>query len=112
MESTEIEQVSVIAALHRRTGANITEVLDRIADTARQRVEIRRELMAMTAQGRLSRNVLISLPVFVVIAIDFMGHSYEQPLFNTPQGIAFMVLAAVMVTAGAKIMNKIISVEE
>jgi tight adherence protein B len=112
MESTEIEQVSVIAALHRRTGANITEVLDRIADTARQRVEIRRELFTMTAQARLSRNVLVLMPVFVAIAINLIGHRYERPLFHTTIGILVMVIAAMMLGLGAKIMKRFVTVEE
>ena len=112
MESSEIEQVSVIAALHRRTGANITEVLDRIADTARQRVEIRRELNGLTAQARMSRNILIALPILVVIAIDLIGHTYERPLFHTTAGIVFMVIAALMVALGARIMKAIVKVEE
>jgi tight adherence protein B len=112
MESSEVEQVSVIAALHRRTGATITEVLDRIADTARQRVAIRRELNTMTAQARLSRNILVALPVFVVIAIDIVGHRYEKPLFHTVLGFVVMGIAAVMVMFGARIMKSMVNVEE
>ena len=112
MESSEIEQVSVIAALHRRTGATITEVLDRIADTARQRVAIRRELRTMTAQARLSRNILIALPAVVVIAIDILGHRYEGPLFHSAVGFAVMGVAAIMVTIGARIMKSMVNVEE
>jgi Flp pilus assembly protein TadB len=112
MESSEVEQVSAIAALHRRTGANITEVLDRIADTARQRVDTRRELTAMTAQARMSRNTLISLPVFVTIAIDIIGHGYERPLFHTTLGIVVIAAAAMMVMIGARIMKSMVKVEE
>lgn len=112
MDSAEIEQVAAIAALHRRTGAHITEVLDRIADTARQRVELRRELNGLTAQARLSRNILTALPIFVIIAIDLVGHQYEKPLFHTTAGILVLCLAAVMVGFGRWIMKQIVHVEE
>jgi tight adherence protein B len=112
MESTEIEQVAVVAALHRRTGANITEVLDRMADSARQRVDIRRELLTLTAQARLSRNVLVSLPIFVTIAIDIIGQQYERPLFHTRSGIAVLVVGGLMVAVGAQVMKAIVDVDE
>jgi tight adherence protein B len=112
MDSPEVEQVAVIAALHRRTGANITEVLDRIADTARQRVEIRRELNTMTAQARMSRAILTALPVFVVVAIDIISHRYERPLFHTTAGILVLVAAGLMVTLGARIMKSMTHIED
>lgn len=112
MESTEIEQVAVVAGLHRRTGANVTEVLDRVADTARERVEIRRELRSLTAQARLSRNILTALPVVVVVAIDLIAHQYEKPLFHTTAGVAVLVIAAVMIMIGYWIMKAIVNIEE
>jgi tight adherence protein B len=112
MESSEVEQVCVIAALHRRTGANITEVLDRIADTARQRVEIRRELNTMTAQARLTRNILIALPVVIVIALNLIDRGYTHPLFHTTLGIFVLVVAIVMVMIGARIMKAIVNIDE
>jgi tight adherence protein B len=112
MESSEIEQVAVVAGLHRRTGANITEVLDRVADTARERVEIRRELRALTAQARLSRNILTALPPLVVIAIDLIAHDYEKPLFHTTPGLIVLVLGGLMVATGHWVMKKIVDIEE
>lgn len=112
MESNEMEQVAIVAALHRRTGANITEVLDRMADAARQRVEIRRELRALTAQARLSRNILTALPVVVVLAIDLIGHQYEKPLFHTTPGVIVLVLGALMVATGYWVMKSIVNIEE
>jgi tight adherence protein B len=112
MDSAEIEQVAVIGALHRRTGSNITEVLDRIADTARQRVEIRRELQGMTAQARMSRNILTALPVFVTLAIDLIGHKYERPLFHTLPGVLVLIVGAMMVALGSRVMKAIVNIEE
>ena len=112
MESTEMDQVAIVAALHRRTGANITEVLDRVADTARERVEIRRELRALTAQARISRNILTALPIVVILAIDLIGHQYEKPLFHTTAGIVVLVVAGLMILTGHRVMKSIVDIEE
>jgi tight adherence protein B len=112
MESSEIEQVALIAELQRRTGANIAEVLDRVADSAQQRVEIRRELRTLTAQARLSRNVLTALPLFVLIGVDIVGRGYERPLLHTTPGLLVLAAGAVMVALGAKVMKKMVDIEE
>jgi tight adherence protein B len=112
MQCDEIEQVAVVAALHRRTGANITEVLDRVAETARQRGEIRRELRGLTAQARMSRNVLVALPPLVVFALSTIAGSFEKPLYNTTPGLILLGVCIAMIATGAKVMKAIVNIEE
>ena len=42
MESRDLEQVALVAALQHETGGNTAEVLDRVAETVRERFELRR----------------------------------------------------------------------
>jgi tight adherence protein B len=46
MDTEDIGQVALVAALHQRTGGNMAEVLERVADSVRERAELRRELRA------------------------------------------------------------------
>ena len=55
MDSRELEQVALVAALQRETGGNTAEVLDRVTETIRERFELRRTVRTLTAQGRMSR---------------------------------------------------------
>ena len=52
MKSRDLEQVILVARLQRETGGNTAEVLDQVADTARERSELRRLIQTLTAQGR------------------------------------------------------------
>ena len=45
-------------ALQREIGSNAAEVLDRVVETVRERMELRRLVRTLTAQGRMSRWVL------------------------------------------------------
>lgn len=55
--------VASVLRLHRRTGGDLPMVLDRVADTLRERLAARREVRALTAQARLSGSILGVLPV-------------------------------------------------
>ncbi len=74
MDSEDVGQVALVAALHTRTGGNMAEVLERVADSVRERGELRRELRSLTAQARLSRYVVTALPLVVGLV-----HHDHQP---------------------------------
>jgi tight adherence protein B len=111
MGSEDIGQVALVAALHTRTGGNMAEVLERVADSVRERGELRRELRALTAQARLSRIVVTMLPVLVGLAVTAINPDYEKPLFNTTPGVILLVLAIVLVTLGSLWMRSITRIE-
>ena len=62
MASDDLEQVALVAALHRETGGNTAEVLDRVHDSIRERAELRRIVRSLTAEGRMTRWILTALP--------------------------------------------------
>jgi tight adherence protein B len=110
MDSSDLRQVSLVAALQHETGGNTAEVLDRVADTVRERFEVRRLVRTLTTQGRMSRWILTSLPVFLLVAISLLNPEYVDPLFTRQGGRILLVVAAVMVTAGSLVIRKIINI--
>jgi tight adherence protein B len=111
MQSSDIDQVALVAALHTRTGGNMAEVLERVADSVRERGELRRELRALTAQARLSRIVVTALPFIVGALITIVNPDYEKPLFNSTVGIVLVVIAGLLVTAGSLWMRSLTQIE-
>jgi Flp pilus assembly protein TadB len=111
MQSDDIDQVALITSLHRRSGSNVAEALDRVAEGSRDRADIRREIRALTGQARLSSWVLTALPGVLLIGITFLAPKYEKPLFHTLGGIVLTAFAALLVLGGWFVMQKIIDVE-
>lgn len=105
MDCDEIEQVALVASLHSRTGGNMAEVLDRVADGVRERAELRRELFAMTSQARLSRWVVVAIPPVLVGVIELIDPKYMKPLFTTTLGIVLLIVAIGLVTTGSLVMK-------
>lgn len=111
MGSDDIRQVALVAALHQRTGGNMAEVLERVADSVRDREELRRELKALTAQARLSRWVVTALPPVVAGAIAVINPSYIEPLFTTSTGVTLLFVAAGMLTFASLVMRAITNIK-
>jgi tight adherence protein B len=111
MRSSDFHQVSLVATLQRDTGGNTAEVIDVVVDTVRERLDLRRLIRSLTAQGRLAGAILSTLPVFLLIVISLVNPHYVHPLFHNPAGIAFLILGVVMVISGAVIIQRIVDIE-
>jgi tight adherence protein B len=111
MDSTDLKQVGLVAALQHETGGNTAEVLDRVAETVRERFELRRLVRTLTAQGRLSRWILTGLPVFLLLVITLLNPSYIAPLYDHTGGRILLILATIMVTSGSLVIRRIINIK-
>ena len=111
MDCADLEQVSVVAALARETGGNTAEVLDRVTETIQERFRLRREVMTLTAQGRLSRWIVSALPAVLLLAILALNPGYVQPLFVEPVGRVLLVVAALLIAAGSFVIKKIVEID-
>jgi Flp pilus assembly protein TadB len=111
MQADDMDQVALIAALNRRSGSNVAESIERVADGARERADLRRELKALTGQAKMSSMVLTGLPPLMLIGLSVMAPQYAHPMFHTTVGIILLGIGATMVFAGWRVMMKIINVD-
>lgn len=110
MDNKDIDQVALVARLQREMGSNSAEVLDRVVETVRARMELRRLIRTLTAQGRLSRWILTLLPIALAVIITLLSNSYMHPLYHTTLGRFLLVLAAISVALGSWIIGKIVDI--
>jgi tight adherence protein B len=111
MKNRDLEQLKLVASLQRETGGNTAEVLDRVADTVRERADLRRMIKTLTAQGRISRWIVTALPIVLALVISLINPTYLSPLFNTALGHAMIVVAVVFLVAGSLVIKKIVTIE-
>ena len=111
MDSRELEQVALVAAVQRSSGGNTAEVLDRVTETIRERFELRRTVQTLTAQGRLSRWVVSILPLFLLSAITLINPGYMSSLYGSGGGRIALAVAALMVFAGSLVIKRIVNIK-
>jgi tight adherence protein B len=101
MQSDDFEWVAQAVAINQETGGNLAEVLDQVGKTIRQRNEIRRQVKALSAEGRLSAIVLVSLPIGVFLFLSLVQPNYMDIFFTTLIGIVALVVSVVLLVIGA-----------
>lgn len=111
MDNIDMEQVAIVTRLQREAGGNTAEVLDRVVENIRGRMEIRRLIQVLTAQGRLARWVLTGLPIVLVVLLQLINPGWLDPLTGTNIGRAFLVLWVLMLIAGSIVIKRIVEIE-
>jgi tight adherence protein B len=100
MGSDDFTWVAQAIAIHREVGGNLAEVLDAVGHTIRERNAIRRQVKALSAEGKLSAIVLMALPFGVTGFISMTNPSYIATFTQSLTGYAMLAAAVVMLLVG------------
>lgn len=109
--SPDFELVVTAVLIQRQVGGDLASILDTISETIAERVRMRREVMALTAQGRASGWVLAAIPVALFAILYMMSPSYLSPLIDTEIGRMFMIGALVLEVIGFFVIQRIVDIK-
>ena len=110
VESLDLRFFTIMVNINAEIGGNLSELLDKLAGTIRERLKIRRQVRVYTAQGRMSGYVLGALPLIAFAIFNSANPEYESTLLKEPTGLIILVLAALLQLAGLAIIRKIINI--
>jgi tight adherence protein B len=109
MESEDFVWVTQAIAINREVGGNLAEVLDGVGHTIRERNQIRRQVQALSAEGKLSALVLMILPLGIVGFLSLTNPAYLLKLTHSVIGYGLIGLAVVLMLVGALWLRKVVS---
>lgn len=111
LKSDDFKWVADAVAIQRDTGGNLSEILDRVGGTIRERNEIRAQIHALSAEGRISAIVLMALPVVVGAVYSAINPAYMAPLFVTVGGRLMLGVSAVLYVVAALWLRALVKVK-
>lgn len=111
--SVDLDFVVTAMNVQREVGGNLSEILDTISFTIRERVRIKGEIRVITAQVRTSGTILALIPIVLTIVLWFLNPEYLMSF--TEAGPLCATLAAivvvVLISLGYYIMMRIAAIE-
>jgi tight adherence protein B len=111
MESADFAWVVMAINIQREVGGNLAELLMSVADTMIQRERLRRDVKALTAEGRVSAVVIGILPIALGFAMFSINPTYVKVLFTDRLGRMLAVGSVLLAAVGFWWMKKTIEVE-
>ncbi len=104
----EIRIFVVAVMVHRQTGGNLSELLDKISHVIRERFRISGYIRALTAEGRLQAIILLALPPLMIFLLLALNRDYMMTIFKYPSLLIVMFTCEIL---GALWMRKIVNFE-
>lgn len=111
MESQDFDWAVLAISIQREVGGNLAEVLQTTAETMMHRNRLRREMKALTAEGRVSAIVLGALPFFLFGIIWIVNNDYIQPLITERIGWVMIAASLLLVMIGIFWLSRIVKVD-
>jgi tight adherence protein B len=97
--------------LQKRTGGNLSELLDKLAVLIRERFKLRGRIKAISAHGRITASTLSMIPVVVAFMMFYTNREYIEFFVKDDTGNQMAGVAIFFQLVGFLIMKKIVSIE-
>ncbi len=108
---SDFSLVVTAVLIQHQVGGNLAQILDTISGTINERIRMRREVLALTAQGRASGWVLALLPVALATILTIINPSYLTPLLEEQIGRIAIGVAVVLEVIGFFVIQRIVDIE-
>lgn len=111
--SDDLDLAITAINIQREVGGNLAEILDTISFTVRERIRIKGEVSAITAQVSYSGKFLALMPIFLALALWGMNRDYMEQFFVEPIicGAAMLGLAGIMLILGYIVLSNLSNIE-
>ena len=90
------------------SGGNLAQLLEKISETIRDRIRLRRDIAVLTAQGRMSGAILIALPLAIAFFLNIINHEYFVQLYTSDLGKSLLIGAALQQGIGIYWIKKLL----
>lgn len=111
LDSEDLAWTVQAVIVQQRTGGRLADILRSVAEFMRGREELRREVKALTAEGRLSAYILGALPFALALFVSIANPAYLTPLFTTFPGLVMLGVASVLMAVAFVMMARIVKIE-
>jgi tight adherence protein B len=122
VNSQDLDIVVGAYLVQKDVGGNLTEIMEKVAETIRERLRIQGDVRVLTTQGKLSGFVVGFMPfvVFLILILsapDYFATMFGPPImghylgYDIPMGVLLLAAAVGWQLIGAYMIFKIVSVK-
>ncbi len=112
MESPDLDLTVTVVLITRQIGGNLAEILESIAATIRERLQLKGQIAALTAQGKMGGVVISALPFGLYGIMHMLNPEVMSLLYlEKPFGWAMIAVGVFMQTLGIIVILNMVNIE-
>ena len=108
--SGDLRLMVMVITIQRSVGGDLPAILTTLADTMRQREEMRAEILAATAQSRATALIITLLPIAAALLLYFVVQDYFRPMLVNPLGWFMLAVAGLLLFVGNLIIRRLTAI--
>ena len=111
VNSHDLDFLVIALLIQRETGGNLTELLEGLAKTVRERIKLQGKVRTLSSEGRFSAMLLGSLPFVLGSILSLLNPSYMSALWLSPEGHNILTWGAVLLVIGFFSLSRIVRIK-
>jgi len=112
VESEDLDLVVTAVNIQREVGGNLSEILEVISATIRERVKLKGEIRVLTSQGRITGYLISAMPIVLALFLNVMNPGFIGPMFtNRSCGWPMLGLGLALIGIGTAAIQKIVDID-
>ena len=111
VDSMDVQFFVSAVLLQKRTGGNLAELLEKLAQLIRERFKLRARIRAVSAQGLMSGRILAAIPAGVAALMFVVNPDYARFFVDDPMGHQLFAAGVTLMCLGYLIIRKIVTIE-
>lgn len=109
--SEDLDMMITAMNVSAQVGGNLSEVLDKIGETIRQRVRLKGDIATLTAQQQGAGYIVSILPALIGLVMFLLNGAYMKPMFSGFPYLCMPICAGLMIFIGFLAMKKITDIK-
>lgn len=111
MDSEDFRWIAQAIQINREVGGDLAAVLEEVAGTIRERSEIKGQVRALSAEGKMSALVLMAMPLGVAVILAFINPGYLNVFVEHPIGLLMLVGGFILFAVGGFWMSRVVKIK-
>lgn len=109
IDQEDVHYLSTAIAIQHGTGGDLARVLNVLSRTIRDRLNMRKKITALTAEGRLTAAFLSFIPVMIFVAMQFLTPSYYGSIADEPEAIPLGIAIIVLTVMNGLVLRRLVN---
>ncbi|NNE88245.1 MAG: type II secretion system F family protein [Silicimonas sp.] len=109
IDQEDVHYLSTAIAIQHGTGGDLARVLNVLSRTIRDRLNMRKKIKALTAEGRLTAAFLSFIPILIFVAMQVLTPSYYGSIANEPEAVPLGIAIVVLTVLNALVLRKLVN---
>lgn len=111
VKDDDFEMVAMSVVIQRQVGGNLSQILDTVGETIRERIKLKGEIRSLTAEGVMSGLAIGMLPIILSVLCQIINPHYFDELLAVEYGKYIVIVCLISECIGGLIIKYIVNVK-